>query len=172
MKGNTQLQWWAVWLGTDVPTLTVHQRAVCCCMLLYAAGNTTPPHAWERRYLLEFAMRHPTRMGELFCTLGEGELLSLRWGPIALQQARPVEMHYTRNRTRSIAEAGEGAGPGLACPPPVHLWPWPTWVVCTAGQVLRLPSSLSSRPGGHVLCPTGTIFWRLFLSPLLAWRTL
>lgn len=145
-----------------------HRGATCC----YAAGNTTPPHTWERRYLLEFAMRHPTRMGELFCTLGEGELLSLRWGPIALQQATPVEMHYTRNRTHSIARQGKVRGLVWLTPPPVHLLPWPTWVVCTAGQVLRLPSSLSSRPGGHILCPTGTTFWRLFLSPSLAWRML
>lgn len=38
-------------------------------------------------------------------------------------------------------------------------------------EFLRLPTSLSSRPGGHVLFPTGTIILLPSLCPSLGWRT-
>lgn len=38
-----------------------------CGSVCYVAENTKPHHTQERHYLLEFAIRHPTKMGELLC---------------------------------------------------------------------------------------------------------
>ena len=62
------------------------------------AENTKSYHTWERRYLLEFAVGCPSRMGELLHTPGLGELLNLPWDPTVLLQARPVDTRTMERR--------------------------------------------------------------------------
>lgn len=76
--------------------------------MCYAAENTEPHRAWDRRYLLGFAMGHPTEMGGLLCTPQppRGSLCPA---------VSCVGMHYTCNGTHTI-ERGEKVGSGYAAP--------------------------------------------------------
>ena len=76
----------------------------------YDAGNTKPHHTWERHYLLEFAIRHSTRMDELLCNPGWGGTAQISTGSQTWGNALCLELnthHWKR---------GEGGSPGLACP--------------------------------------------------------
>lgn len=76
----------------------------------YDAGNTKPHHTWERHYLLEFAIRHCTRMDELLCNPGWGGTAHISTGSQTWGNALCLESnthHWKR---------GEGGSPGLAYP--------------------------------------------------------
>ena len=85
-----------------------------------AAENTMLQHTWERNYLLEFTLGHPTRVGWMsyFVPLGEGELLSLCGDPIifaaSLLKCNIVGMEHVP------LKEGNRWGPGLAYPTPVQ----------------------------------------------------
>lgn len=73
-------------------------------------GTPKPHHTWERHYLLEFAIRHSTRMDELLCNPGWGGTAQIStesqtWGNALCLESNTH--HWKR---------GEGGSPGLAYP--------------------------------------------------------
>ena len=105
-----------------------HHESMCC-----SAENTKAHHTWETCYLLEFVVRHPTRMGELLHAPG-WVAIHLHWDPIFLLQVGPAETLCLKlNKPRGEREAG--VGPGLAYPTtqPIssHLTVLPPSAPCT-----------------------------------------
>lgn len=131
--------------------------------MCYSTEDTESYHAWERHYLLQFTVGHPMGWVSYFKPLCEGKLLSHRWDPIVLLQARSIETHYTGMEHASLKEERrQGFWSGVSCPhSSPHTWqfcPPPALVnMCSMhNQVkfLKLTTSLSSRPGGYILFST------------------
>lgn len=106
----------------------------------------------------------PAGMDELLHTHGWGGTTQSPWDSVVLLQIGPVEMYYVRNGAHTI---GGGEKVGVLfwhIPPPVYLLmsdrlpsPANMYGVYNEGRFLKLPTSPSSRPGGHALFSTGTL---------------
>lgn len=141
----------------------------------YTAKNTKHCHAWERSYLLEFAMGCPAGMGELLQTTEWEEIAQCPLGPIDLLQARTIETLYTWDGISTIKRGKKKSIPVLlqsisSC---LTMLSAPVNMYGRHNQLTfpRLPTYLSLRPGGHVLFST-IIIYSPSLSPPLAWRHL
>lgn len=117
-------------------------------------------------------MGHFTRMDELHHTPGEGELLSLHWDAIVPLQAGPVEMPYAWNGTCTIERREEEVLSLVILTSDSTASTSQIYGMHNLVKFLRLPVSLSLRPGGHIFFSTGMIIWPPSLSPPLAWRVL
>ena len=132
----------------------------------YATGNTKSHHTLGKHYLLEFALGHPTWLSELLC---EQELLSLHWDPIVLLQARPVECTIPGMKHAPLKQGRRWElRSGISCPQfnclcLTVLFPPNMYGMHNQVKFLKLPTSLSSRLGGHILFSTGTVTWLLSL---------
>ena len=89
----------------------------------YASENTKFHHAWEESYLPEFAMRCPTRMGDLLRTSGWMETLCSSLGSHCPGTTGPVETEYPCNRTQTIKRKKVfGSWPGISHPQFISLY--------------------------------------------------
>lgn len=134
--------------------------------MFHVAESTKSVCAWERR-LLEFALRqhrdgrvtsYPwvrannsfSSRTPLFCC--KSDLLQCIW----------LETEHTPLRERRMWES-------LACP--THSASLHTWQCClpvhNQVKLLKVPTALSSRLGGHILFRTSVIIWPTSLSPPL-----
>ena len=128
-------------------------------MVLRTPSPVTPGRGDQ---LLGFAIEHSTRMGEE--------------GPLNLHSRYPAaswacwDASNLQGKVPGWKRRRGGLWSGVSCPQAFSSLTAPPPLANVYGiynqiKFLRLPTSLSSRPGGHVLFPTGTIILLPSLCP-------
>lgn len=132
-----------------------HHRSQC-----YAVENTKCLHAWERHFLLDFAMGGPTDKSGLFHT--QSPLVSFGFA-VSWSYCNILYTKWNTCNWKMEENGGLSLSYATPCPSP-HAWQYclPTtnmYNIHSQVKLLKLPTSLSSRPGCHSLFSTGKIIW-------------